>query len=315
LGLIFVPYVTTTRPNPSVIRNPIFWPKALTPNNGNIQLLLDGAMTARLIALLLITKAVVWLVALGSGTSGGVLAPLLILGGALGCLLGQFLPGPAGFWAMIGMAAILSGAMRAPLAGTLFAAELTGRFDALPAILAASVAAYAVSVLVMRRSILTEKLARRGRHVSQEYTVDALEFLQAGQVMTPDPATLPGAMPIREAVAFFAAGAAHRSYPVIDPLGQLLGLASRSDALRWQVEGIDEDISLSEALSDASQPFARRRTPIGLVADRMVETGIGRIPIVEDEGNRVIGILSRHDLLKARQQSRSAELDRSRTVG
>jgi len=85
LGLIFVPYVTTTRPNPSVIRNPIFWPKALTPNNGNIQLLLDGAMTARLIALLLITKAVVWLVALGSGTSGGVLAPLLILGVSLGC--------------------------------------------------------------------------------------------------------------------------------------------------------------------------------------------------------------------------------------
>ena len=187
--------------------------RVLGAGYANIQLLLDGAMSLRLIALLLITKAVVWLVALGSGTSGGVLAPLLILGGALGCLLGQFLPGPAGFWAMIGMAAIMSGAMRAPLTGALFAAELTGRFDALPTILAASAAAYAVSVLVMRRSILTEKIARRGRHVSQEYTVDALEFLQAEQVMTPDPETLPGGMPIREVVAFSSQGADTAAIP------------------------------------------------------------------------------------------------------
>ena len=289
--------------------------RVLGAGYANIQMLLDGAFSARLITLLLVTKAVVWLVALGSGTSGGVLAPLLILGGALGCLLGQFLPGPTGFWAMIGMAAIMSGAMRAPLTGALFAAELTGRFDALPAIIAASAAAYAVSVLVMRRSILTEKIARRGRHISQEYAVDPLEFMQADQVMTPEPATLPGAMPLYEAVAFFAAGSPHRSYPVVDPAGHLLGLVSRSDALRWQVEGVTEGTSLAEALSDASQPFARRHTPIGLVADMMVETGIGRIPIVEDESNRVIGILSRHDLLKARQQSRSAEMDRGRTAG
>ena len=228
--------------------------RVLGAGYGNIQLLLDGAFSIRLIALLLVTKAVVWLVALGSGTSGGVLAPLLILGGALGCLLGQFLPGPAGFWAMIGMAAIMSGAMRAPLTGTLFAAELTGRFDALPAIFAASCTAYAISVLIMRRSILTEKIARRGRHILQEYTVDALEFMQAEQVMTPDPETLPGAMSIREAVAFFAVGARHRSYPVVDLAGHLLGLASRSDALRWQVEGAAESTSLGDALSDASQP-------------------------------------------------------------
>ena len=102
---------------------------------------------------------------------------------------------------------------------------------------------------------------------------------------------------------------------MVDPAGHLLGLVSRSDALRWQVEGVTEGTSLADALSDASQPFARRHTPIGLVADMMVETGIGRIPIVEDESNRVIGILSRHDLLKARQQSRSAEMDRGRTAG
>ena len=289
--------------------------RVLGAGYANIQMLLDGAFSLRLIVLLLVTKAVVWLVALGSGTSGGVLAPLLILGGALGCLLGQYLPGSAGFWAMIGMAAIMSGAMRAPLTGALFAAELTGRFDALPVILAASAAAYAVSVLIMRRSILTEKIARRGRHILQEYTVDALEFLQAGQVMTPAPATLPGTMPISEAAAFFGAGATHRSYPVVDVSGQLLGLVSHADALRWQVQGTGETNTLAETLSDASQPFARRQTPIGQVADMMVETGIGRIPIVEDTSNRVIGILSRHDLLKARQMTRSTDTDRSAGPG
>ena len=86
----------------------------------NIQALLDGSLSIRVVLALLVVKAIVWLVALGSGTSGGVLAPLLILGGAMGALIGHFLPGSAGFWALIGMAGIMSGAMRAPLTGARF---------------------------------------------------------------------------------------------------------------------------------------------------------------------------------------------------
>jgi H+/Cl- antiporter ClcA/CBS domain-containing protein len=278
----------------------------------NIQALLDGSLTIRVVLALLVVKAIVWLVALGSGTSGGVLAPLLILGGAMGALIGHFLPGSAGFWALIGMAGIMSGAMRAPLTGAIFVVELTGHFDALPSTIAASAGAYAISVLIMRRSILTEKIARRGRHILQEYTVDPLEFLQAEQVMTANPDTLPGDMSIREAVDYFGEAAAHRSYPVIDRDGRLLALVSRSDALRWQVEGDLSETSLAEALSDASQPFAYPESPIGEVADLMVETGIGRIPIVNADTNRVVGILSRHDLLKARSTGRRAEQDRHR---
>lgn len=277
----------------------------------SIQALLDGSLGMRAVLALLLVKAAVWLVALGSGTSGGVLAPLLILGGALGLLLGQFLPGPAGFWAMIGMAAIMSGAMRAPLTGALFAVELTGHFDALPATIAASVGAYGVSVLVMRRSILTEKIARRGRHVLQEYSVDPLDFLQADQLMTADPQTLRGDMPIRAVVAFFTDCATHRSYPVVDGEGRLQGLVSRADALRWQVEGDLLDVPLAEALSDPEQPFAYRSAPIGEVADLMVETGIGRIPILDEASDAVVGILSRHDLLKVRSARNRAEYERS----
>jgi len=278
----------------------------------NIQALLDGSLSIRVVLALLVVKAIVWLVALGSGTSGGVLAPLLILGGAMGALIGHFLPGSAGFWALIGMAGIMSGAMRAPLTGAIFVVELTGHFDALPSTIAASAGAYAVSVLIMRRSILTEKIARRGRHILQEYTVDPLEFLQAEQVMTANPDMLPGDMSTREAVDYFSEAAVHRSYPVVDRNGRLLALVSRSDALRWQVEGDLGETSLAEALSDASQPFAYPASPIGEVADLMVETGIGRIPIVNADTDRVVGILSRHDLLKARSTGRRAEQNRHR---
>lgn len=285
--------------------------RVLGAGYANIQALLDGSLAVRVILALLVVKAIVWLFALGSGTSGGVLAPLLIMGGALGALLGQFLPGSVGFWAMIGMAAMMSGAMRAPLTGALFAVELTGHFDALPATIAAATGAYAISVLVMRRSILTEKIARRGRHILQEYTVDPYEFLQAEQVMTPDPAVLSGTMSIKDAVAYFADDATHRTYPVVDEGGRLVAMVSRADALRWQVDGELPDTSIGEALSDSSQPTAYPHSPIGGVADLMVESGVGRIPIVEVGTNRVVGILSRHDLLKVRSARKRAEIDRT----
>ncbi len=164
----------------------------------------------------------------------------------------------------------------------------------------------------MRRSILTEKIARRGRHILQEYTVDPLDFLQAGQLMTPHPDTLSGTMSITAASTFFADEAKHRSYPVVDADGRLLGLVSRTDALRWRVADPEGDVSLAETLSDVSQPAAHPETPCGLIADMIIETGIGRVPIVEAESGRVVGILSRQDLLKARSAHRQAETARSR---
>jgi H+/Cl- antiporter ClcA len=280
----------------------------------DIQALLNGSLAVKVIIALAVVKAMVWLVALGSGTSGGVLAPLLILGGALASLCGLLLPGSHGFWALIGMAAIMSGAMRAPLTGALFAVELTGRFETLPLTLAAAAAAYAVSVLLMQRSILTERIARRGRHVLQEYSIDPLEFLQAAQVMTSTPEMLGGNRSIGEVVTFFEEDADHRSYPVVDHSGRLLGLVSRSDALKWQGYSATLGLTLVEMLSDASQPVAYPDTPIGDVADLMVDTGVGRIPIVERETQRVVGILSRHDLLKARSVRRKVEQVRERAA-
>jgi len=163
-----------------------------------------------------------------------------------------------------------------------------------------------VSVLLMRRSILTEKIARRGRHILQEYVVDPLQLIQAGQIMTRNPQTLPADLPVAEATAFFESGADHRSYPVVDSAHRLVGLVSRSDALRWQTLA-GEWTTLGDVLSDASQPFAFPETAIGDVADLMVDSGVGRIPIVEGADHKVVGILSRQDLLKARSSTRRSE--------
>jgi CBS domain-containing protein len=204
------------------------------------------------------------------------------------------------------MAGIMSGVMRAPMTGALFAAELTNHLSALPETIAAGSAAYAVSVLIMKRSILTEKIARRGRHILREYTVDALEFLQAGQLMTAGPATLAGDMPLPEVVRFFAEEADHRSYPVVDKAGRLLGLVSRTDALQWTVTRASEG-KLADFLSDASTEYAYPDTPCGEVADLMIDSGVGRIPIVAHEDRRVVGIISRQDLLKVRSRQKKGE--------
>ena len=149
----------------------------------------------------------VWAIALGSGTSGGVLAPLLIIGGALGALLGQWLPvGDPGLWAMVGMAAMMGGTMRSPLTGMFFMLELTHDFNALPALLCGSVAALGVTVLLMRRSILTEKLARRGQHIAREYSVDLFELMRVGDVMERDVPLIPANTPLPRFSARVASG-------------------------------------------------------------------------------------------------------------
>lgn len=289
--------------------------RVLGAGYANINDLLDGSLALRGVVTLLVIKALVWLVALGSGTSGGVLAPLLILGGAAGFIFGQVMPGDPSFWALIGMAGIMSGAMRAPLTSALFAAELTGHFEALPCTIAAAGAAYAISVLLMRRSILTEKISRRGRHILQEYAIDALELQQASQLMSSPAHTLQGSMTIGEAVTFFASGARHRSYPVVDAQGRLIGLVSRSDALRWQGDESFADVPLADAVSDTAQPAAYPDMPCGLVADLILETGMGRIPVIDPDTRRVLGVLSRQDLLTARRTDRLAETGRRRFIG
>ncbi len=159
-------------------------PQALGVGYNVIEAELNGQIALNLVVGILIVKTLIWSLSLGSGTSGGVLAPLLMIGAALGALEAHFFPAVgAGFWPLVGLAAILAAAMRSPLTGVVFAVELTHRYEALLPLLIGAAAAYAISVLVLRRSILTEKIARRGVHVNHEYSVDPLEVLFVGDVI------------------------------------------------------------------------------------------------------------------------------------
>jgi chloride channel protein, CIC family len=134
----------------------------------------------------LIVKSAIWAISLGSGTSGGVLAPLLMIGGALGGLEARALPWEgAGFWPLVSMGAILGGTMRSPLTAVVFALELTHDVNIMLPLLLAVTIAHGFTVLTLRRSILTEKVARRGYHLSREYAIDPLEIVFAREVMRP----------------------------------------------------------------------------------------------------------------------------------
>jgi hypothetical protein len=162
----------------------IVCPQALGVGYESIGELLSGQAALGPTLLLILVKWSIWSFALGSGTSGGVLAPLLMMGAALGALEGHLLPavGP-GFWPLVSMGAILGGTMRSPLTGILFAVEITHDWDALLPLCVAVTVAHAFSVLFLRRSILTEKVSRRGFHVSREYATDPLEVLFVREVM------------------------------------------------------------------------------------------------------------------------------------
>ncbi len=288
-------------------------PAALGVGYDNIRALLLGDMALRGLLMLLVVKAVIWSIALGSGTSGGVLAPLLIMGGALGAIEAHWLPGGnAGLWALIGMASMMGGTMRSPLTATLFAVELTGDLHALLPLLAACTAAYLVTVFLMKRSILTEKVARRGHHVLREYSIDPFAMARVRDVMVETVDSLPAAMPIDEAVAFFTSvQPRHKSYPVVSGDNKVAGLVSRADILRWTIEGGHEGRTLGEFLTSAEPLVGTPDELVGDLADRMSDQDIGRVPIVSSVDGTLVGIVARKDLLRVRARAQAQERHRA----
>jgi H+/Cl- antiporter ClcA len=227
-------------------------PQALGVGYNVIGAELNGSITTNLLVGILVVKTLIWSLSLGSGTSGGVLAPMLMIGGALGGLEALVFPavGP-GFWALAGLAGVLGGVMRSPLTGVVFALELTHRWEALLPLLIAATAAYAVSVLVLRRSVLTEKVARRGVHVSREYSVDPLEVLFVGDVMGSGPAAVEtiGGAPVVFAddtlrhVAYLMADSEHTVLPVAERAEpeRVVGTVGLEQLLAGRLRDLDEE--------------------------------------------------------------------------
>ncbi|ARP81661.1 chloride channel protein [Bordetella genomosp. 8] len=275
-----------------------FQPRALGVGYDVIGDLLHNHLAVGAVAGLILVKAVIWVISLASGTSGGVLAPLLMMGAAAGAILGPYMPGgQPGLWPMIFMAATLGGMMRAPIMAVLFAFELTHDINALLPLLTASACAYGFTVLVMRRSILTEKIARRGYHIYREYGIDPLERHFVQEVMTADVRTIDADVSPRVALdGYFGAGQTHRAYPVVRA-GALLGMIDRGALL----QGLADPTAHRMAdLFGANVPImALPGETCRTVANRLAVHGLERVPVVADAASRrLVGLISRSDLVK-----------------
>jgi CBS domain-containing protein len=287
-------------------------PRVLGVGYDTIHHLLRGELVGAAVIAVLVAKALVWSIALGSGTSGGVLAPLLIVGGALGALAGSLVPvGDFGLWALIGMAAMMGGTMRSPLTAMVFAAELTHDFNLFPALLIGSVAALGVTVLLMRRSILTEKLARRGHHITREYSIDPFELARVREVMDSDVPTVPAAMKLSELSDLIAQGdpgvSRRQGTLIVDEEDRLVGIITRGDIVRSLRQDRAAEMTVAEAGS-TDLAVAYPDEPLHAALTKMLNRGIGRLPVVQrKDPTHVVGYLGRAALLSARMRSHEEE--------
>jgi CIC family chloride channel protein len=261
---------------------------------------------------LFFAKGIIWSVALGSGTSGGVLAPLLMLGGAIGAVVGTLSgAGDPGLWAMVGMAAMMGGTMRSPLTGMFFILELTHDFNALPALLVGTVAALCVTVLLLRRSILTEKLARRGQHIAREYSVDVFERLRVRDVMDPHPKVVAATTTVTALAARLAAGdtdlSRRQGTIIVDARQNLVGLVTRNDLMKALQGAAPHEMPVSELVRRdviTVQPESTLHDAVAL----LLKHDIGRMPVVSAaDPRRVVGYLGRADILAARMRLQDEE--------
>ena len=290
-------------------------PRALGVGYDVIGDLLHQHIALKIALALLIVKAVMWVIALGSGTSGGVLAPLLMLGAGLGTVLSPVLPGcdPA-LWPLVCMAATLGATLGAPLTAIVFAFGLTHDANALLPLLAATLVAHGFATIAMKRSIMTEKIARRGYHIYREYGVDPLERHDVAEVMTAADAlvAIDGAMTLDAVESqYFGAKQTHRAYPVVHD-GRLLGLVDRAtlDAHRAQA---GSGATFASAFADRAPAVAQAHETCRVVASRLAMLGLERLPVVDDpQSLRLIGIVSRSDLIKPALQHFDDEQKRER---
>jgi CBS domain-containing protein len=284
----------------------IFAPKTLGVGYDNIEGIVAGNIAGTAALVLCVAKFVSWCLSLGSGTSGGTLAPLFTIGGGLGAALGAvltFLLPHAGvdprIAALVGMAAMFAGASRALLASVIFAFETTRQPLGLLPLLGGCTASYLVSALLMRNTIMTEKIARRGVRVPSEYLGDMLDRIIARDARSPTVVTLKAEDTVESARTWIQSrgpGTSHQGFPLLDALGLLVGVLTRRDLLNPAHEGGE----LLRSLVRRPPVVVFEDNSLREAADLMVLQGIGRLPVVAREApRRVTGMLSRNDLLAA----------------
>ncbi len=300
-------------------------PRALGVGYDVIGELLTGHATLALVVGILTVKSLIWGLSLGSGTSGGVLAPVFMIGASLGALEGHLFPTVApGFWAIVGLAAVVGGVMRSPLTGVVFSLELTHAWPMLLPLVIASTAAYGTSALLLRCSVLTEKIARRGYHLSREYDVDPLEVLRADEVMHAAPRTLVADDPLPVDVGVLAAEVPRRGggaggrpapvqrlFPVVDDDATIVGVVPR----RLLTHPPDDATTVGDVMIVEPLVVGAGET-LRAVASRFAQAAVGAAPVVDrTDPTRLAGLVTVEQLLDGRLRDLAEEHHRERPLG
>ena len=283
-----------------------FQPKTLGIGYENITAIINGQIVGTALVVFVIAKFLSWAIYLGSGTSGGTLAPLFTIGGGLGAMLGV---GAAAIYpaanvnpkvaALVGMTAIFAGASHALLAAIIFTFEITRQPFGLLPLLAGGTAAYFVALLLSHNSIMTEKLARRGASVRVEYTADYLAQRLVRETSLREVVALRASDTlgqVRRWLESRAPGSSHQGFPVVDEQDMLVGVLTRRDLIGSEE---NESVPLSALVRRAPVVVFTDNT-LRDAADQMVRAAVGRLPVVERGAPRkVVGMVSRSDLLTA----------------
>jgi len=287
-------------------------PRALGVGYDVIGDLLSDRMLPTAVIALVLVKGLIWSISLGSGTSGGVLAPLLMMGSALGLLESHVFPDAGlGFWPLVGLGAILGGTMRAPLTGVLFAVELSHDMNMFVPLVIAVTTAHAFTVLVLKRSILTEKVARRGFHVSCEYAIDELEILFARDAMKTAITVLPANVLVSAARSIVGPLGDDRDqhlFPITDDDSDLIGAVTYRELA-------DADPEATVATIGKPLTTIRSNQTLRFGIQQMAETGVTRLVVVNPADHRkVVGVLALHHVLEARKRHVQEEVRRERVL-
>jgi chloride channel protein, CIC family len=280
-----------------------YWsPETLGVGYVNIDHILSGSIMGPALLTLVIAKLISWEISLGSGTSGGTLAPLMTIGGGIGGLAGAMLHVDPRMAALVGMAAMFAGASHAVLASAVFAFEATRQPNGLLPVLAGCAAAYLVSIRLMPHSIMTEKLARRGTRIRPELHADYLDRVLVRDIASHAPVTLhadDAVEDIRDWMVAREPGSSHQGFPVIDARGNIVGVVTRRDLL-------DLELPMTAHVGELV-----KRPPVVIfddnsareAADHMVREDVGRLPVVtRADPRKVVAMLSRSDLLGAHRR-------------
>jgi chloride channel protein, CIC family len=289
-----------------------FVPRVLGVGYDTISDILNGQLALKLLVIVMLAKAVALVISLGSGTSGGLLAPMFMssaaMGGSFALIADRIWPAanlsPAAF-ALVAMGAVFGAASRATFSFIIFAFEITRDYNAVLPLMLVSVLADGVAMWLMpHSSIMTEKLARRGLRIHQDYESDVLHELSVAEMMDKDAPVVPATTLVSELADRIArrdpAVSRHEGLFLVDQEGNLQGIITRGDILR----ALDEDATGTMPVIEAGTRDLVQAYPdesLDQAAAKMLARNVGRLPVVDrDDPGRIVGYLGRHAIMAAR---------------